>query len=79
MSSYQCIGFDYKKKLTHEMCFPSNEEVIRKTKQIIELENADYLLVATDKNPMINEFQKVLPNTKVRNYSNFISVYLFSR
>lgn len=69
MSSYQCLGFDYKRKLTYDMCLPSVNTVIRLTKAVVEKEGVKYLLVATDKDPMISQFQDALPNVQVRMYS----------
>lgn len=65
MASYQCLGFDYKKPLAYEMCYPSKEEVVSKTKQIVDQEGVAYLLVATDKSSMIKEFKEAMPNVKV--------------
>ena len=55
MSSYQCQGWDYGRPLTKEMCFPSIQEVLELTREIVQRTGVKKLLIASDQDPMISK------------------------
>lgn len=64
-ASPQCIQPGSNKKLTYEMCFPPNSEILKKTKKIVKKAKAKRVFVATDNDPMIKELSNALKSLKV--------------
>lgn len=63
--SEQCTGYSHKRKLTHEMCAPSKNAVIKKVKKYLQQTKATRLFIGTDNDPMLKEFKKAFKNIKV--------------
>ncbi|XP_062506705.1 GDP-fucose protein O-fucosyltransferase 1-like isoform X1 [Corticium candelabrum] len=57
MASPQCLGWDGAKRVTKEICLPSKEDVLQQTEAIVKRINAKSLYVATDRNPMLEDFR----------------------
>ncbi|VDP49354.1 unnamed protein product [Soboliphyme baturini] len=74
MASYQCVGFDYHKKFTKDMCLPSKDLVLNLTRQIVLKETISNLYIATDKNPFLDEFKKLLPGVKVVHHNPHLPI-----
>ncbi|XP_068694635.1 GDP-fucose protein O-fucosyltransferase 1-like [Montipora foliosa] len=64
-ASPQCIPAGSKRKLTHEMCFPSHSEVLRKVKKVVNKTKVRRVFVATDNDPMTKELTGALKSLKV--------------
>ena len=64
-ASPQCIPAGSKRKLTHEMCFPSHTEVLRKVKKVVNKTKVRRVFVATDNDPMTKELTGALKSLKV--------------
>lgn len=61
MASPQCLGpFAETGDITHEMCLPSENEVVRLTTKVVKEENAKFVYVATDRNPMLKALEEAL-------------------
>ncbi|KAK3715939.1 hypothetical protein QZH41_016506, partial [Actinostola sp. cb2023] len=64
-ASTQCIDHGSSKKLTYEMCFPSESEVIKRVKKTVKAIKANSVFVATDDNPLLSKLSKALKKLKV--------------
>ncbi|KAK3751827.1 hypothetical protein QZH41_013285, partial [Actinostola sp. cb2023] len=65
MASPQCLGYSYYRTVTRELCFPSKEEILNQTKQIVGKTNAKSVYVATDNDPMLSDLRTSLADLKV--------------
>jgi peptide-O-fucosyltransferase len=65
MASPQCLGWDGNHVITKDICFPSKEEVLRRTESIVKQLNATAVYVATDRNPMLEDLGTRLQPMKV--------------
>ncbi|CAH1776158.1 unnamed protein product [Owenia fusiformis] len=66
MASPQCMGYQNTEPLTKEICYPSEETILRQVKNAVLKTNAKHIFVATDKNPMIKELEQHLKEQKVK-------------
>ena len=61
MESPQCLGYSrYRSKVTRDLCAPPQEEILSAVRKQVVANEAKFLFVATDNNPMITEFKKIL-------------------
>ncbi|XP_031555037.1 GDP-fucose protein O-fucosyltransferase 1-like [Actinia tenebrosa] len=63
-ASTQCIEPGSGKKLTYEMCFPSEKEILKKVKKVVKAIKAKSVFVATDDNPLVKKLTKALEKLK---------------
>ncbi|XP_035667533.1 GDP-fucose protein O-fucosyltransferase 1-like [Branchiostoma floridae] len=66
MASPQCTDIMPGRTVTHKMCFPSREEILRKTKNAILATRAKFVFVATDNDPLVEELEQHLKSLKVK-------------
>ncbi|XP_014785787.1 GDP-fucose protein O-fucosyltransferase 1 [Octopus bimaculoides] len=66
MASPQCLGYRGNRLVTHQICLPSADEVIRLTKTIVTETGINIIFVATDKDPMIEVLEQQLKAQKVQ-------------
>ncbi|XP_071964372.1 GDP-fucose protein O-fucosyltransferase 1-like [Antedon mediterranea] len=59
MASPQCHNPD-EKTVTHDMCLPSEAEILTFTTKVIEQEGAKHLYIATDNNAYEKQFKEIL-------------------
>jgi len=65
-SSAQCLGYSFEfGHVTDELCFPSKDIILKQVKRAVKRLGAVALFVATDRDAMIADFEKVLDG-KVR-------------
>ncbi|UJR22153.1 hypothetical protein I4U23_025217 [Adineta vaga] len=59
-ASAQCLGFNLEKgiSLTNDICYPSDEQVLKQTETMIEKTKPSVLYIAADGNHMLSKFQK---------------------
>ncbi|CAF3633768.1 unnamed protein product [Rotaria socialis] len=72
-ASAQCLGHKLEKgiKLTNEICYPSEDNILIQTENMVERIKPTVVYVAADGNPMIDEFRKLLGkkyNVKIIKY-----------
>ena len=61
MESSQCLGYSrYRNKVTRDLCAPPQDEIVSAVKKKIVANEAKFLFVATDNNPMMSEFREIL-------------------
>lgn len=65
MASPQCLGYSFYNSVTKELCYPSKNEIIRRTRDVILKTKANSVYVATDAKPMLSELKKGLSDLKV--------------
>lgn len=66
MASPQCLGYEGKNQISAEMCFPSDNEILRILKHVVQLSDIHHIYVATDKNPMKKEIETHLSQYQVK-------------
>ncbi|XP_067016169.1 GDP-fucose protein O-fucosyltransferase 1-like [Acropora muricata] len=64
-ASPQCIPAGSKRKLTYEMCFPGQKEILKKVKKVAKKTKVKRVFVATDNDPMMKELNQALKSLKV--------------
>ncbi|KAK2181134.1 hypothetical protein NP493_409g01017 [Ridgeia piscesae] len=67
MASTQCLD-GTGQRLTHKICFPPEQEVLRLVKNVIVQTRAKVIFVATDQNPMTSKIEEHLKKWKVKVY-----------
>ena len=73
MESPQCLGYSkYRKgmpdlKVSRDLCAPPTDTILKTVEEIVVKIDAQYLFIATDNNPMLNDFQKHLQPLNVSN------------
>ena len=60
MESPQCLGYSRYRKVTRDLCDPPRDEVLQTVESVVSMVNARYLFIATDNDPMIEDFKEVL-------------------
>ncbi len=64
MASPQCLH-GTGQKVTEKLCYPSTDEVLRLTKNVVLKTKAKVIFVATDRFPLIKELEDHLKTQKV--------------
>merc|ERR1719431_1477011 len=59
MSSPQCTGYGTHKIFTHSMCLPDHEDIKKEVLRISKMNYFASIFIATDSNPMIEEFRNL--------------------
>ena len=68
-ASMQCTGYAKERKLSYEMCNPSEKQILKQVKKYVKKTKAEALFVATDNNPLLKFFEKGLKKMKVQTIS----------
>ena len=73
MESPQCLGYSkYSKgisghKVSQDLCAPPKDIILKTVKEIVVKIDAQFLFIATDNNPMLDDFEKNLQPLNVSN------------
>jgi len=63
-ASAQCLGYSFEfGEFTHEICFPSKNTIMNQVKRAVERIGAVAVFVASERDAMIEDFQKALKPT----------------
>ena len=63
-ASAQCLGYSFEfGELSNELCFPSKSTILNQVKRAVERIGAVAVFVASERNAMIEDFQKTLSAT----------------
>ena len=65
MASPQCLGYSRYRKVTRDLCAPSRDKVVKTAKETVERIQASFLFIATDNDPMLDEFRQVFESLNV--------------
>ena len=81
MASPQCLGYSHYRKVTRNMCDPPKSVILSTLRKEIKRINAQYIFVATDHDPMINELEKAFGhmNVSVSSWTFFCLSSLFEQ
>lgn len=60
MESPQCLGYSQYRKVSRDLCAPPIDEIIKEVKDRVMEINAKFVFIATDNDPMISDFEKIL-------------------
>ena len=66
MASPQCLGYTRYHTVSRELCFPPKELILNQTEAALRDTGAGALYVATDEDPMLEDFQKRFQGLQVR-------------
>ena len=68
-ASPQCVGYRGELgKLTSEMCYPSDETIIKQVKAAVKEKAINNVFIATDSRDLISKFKKAMPKVQVKKY-----------
>ncbi|KXJ14782.1 GDP-fucose protein O-fucosyltransferase 1 [Exaiptasia diaphana] len=65
MASPQCLGYSHYNTVTKEICFPSEQEILKRTREVVLKTKAKSVYVATDANAMLTQLRTSLADLKV--------------
>ena len=65
MASPQCLGYSRYRKVTRDLCAPPRDKVVKTAKETVERIQASFLFIATDNDPMLDEFRQVFESLNV--------------
>lgn len=72
-ASPQCVGYRGEKgKLTLEMCYPSDDTIVKQVKRAVKEKKINNVFIATDSRDLISKMKKAMPKVmQMLNISNF--------
>lgn len=74
-ASPQCIGYRGENgKLTNEMCYPSDDTILKQVKRAVKEKGINNVFIATDSRDLIPKLKKAMPKVLVRCYQTDSSV-----
>jgi peptide-O-fucosyltransferase len=60
-ASPQCLGYQFEHgRLTEQLCFPSEQTIIKQLKKAVKKLNAKTIFIATDSNSLATQIDKAL-------------------
>lgn len=74
-ASPQCIGYRGENgKLTYEMCYPSDDTIVKQVKRVVKEKGINNVFIATDSRDLIPKLKKAMPKVLVCCYQTDSSV-----
>ena len=72
-ASPQCVGYRGEKgKLTLEMCYPSDDTIVKQVKRAVKEKEINNVFIATDSRDLISKMKKAMPKVmQMLNITNF--------